>query len=111
MSKEHIELPDVTIEKLLKNEYQMNSVGNDDITIPVVEPKKVDNVTDSSDEIEKIENEEEKKSKKSKVKYNDIEFPSRGFNSLEEAIDFMEKPYFKGLGKADKDEYIKWLIK
>jgi len=101
--KNDIDIPVETVEKMLKNEYQMNSVGTDEVEIPIVEPKKDENEVEKVDEKIDLSN--------SKVKYNNIIFPARGFNSLDEAIKFMEKPYFKGLCEADKNEYRNWLIK
>lgn len=47
-----------------------------------------------------------------KEKYNkNIDFGGRGFSSFEEAISFLETPYFKGLGKEDQEEYENWLKK
>lgn len=96
-------LPDETIEKLLNNEFQMDSVGTDEIEIPVVEVK--------PDEVEEHKETIKTESKTKKVEYNDVNYAGRGFKSLKEAIDFMETPYFKGLGEADKNEYRNWLIK
>lgn len=101
--KKDIDIPVETVEKMLKNEFQMNSVGTDEVEIPIVEPKKDENEVEKVDEKVDLSN--------SKVKYNDIIFPARGFNSLDEAIKFMEKPYFKGLCEADKREFRNWLIK
>lgn len=100
MSKnKKVVLPDETIEKLLNNEFQMNSVGTDEVEIPVVEPKNEEiQVEESEVTIEEIE-------------YNEVDYKSRGFKSLDDAIDFMETAYFKGLGEADKNEYRNWLIK
>lgn len=104
--KKDIEIPVETVEKMLKNEFQMNSVGTDEVEIPVVEPKKDENEVEKSDEeIEEVNFLDPD------TKYNDIIFPTRGFDSLEEAVDFMNTPYFKGLGEADKNEYRNWLIK
>lgn len=101
--KKDIEIPVETVEKMLKNEFQMNSVGTDEVEIPVVEPKKDENEVEKSDDKDDFLG--------SNTKYNKIIFPARGFNSLDEAIEFMKKPYFKGLCEADKNEYRNWLIK
>ena len=101
-TKDKIEWPEETIEKLIKNEFQMDSIGCGDTSINMVEP--IDDEDDNVDEAKDTANETE-------VEYNDVDYKSRGFKSLQEAIDFMEKPYFKGLGEADKREYKKWLIK
>ena len=73
-----VNLPDETLEKLIKNEYEM-----------------------------KVEDEEVTEG----VEYNEVDYASRGFKSLDDAILFMDTPYFKGLGEADKNEYRNWLIK
>lgn len=96
-----IDIPDVTIDKLIKNEFQMNSVGTNEVEIPVVEAKTS----------EKTKVEETKSDKIEVVEYNDVDYAGRGFKSLEDAIDFMETPYFKGLGESEKIEYHNWLIK
>ena len=41
--------------------------------------------------------------------HKEIDYKGRGFETLEQAFAFVETPYFKGLGKADQDEFIKWL--
>lgn len=105
MSKnKNVVLPDETIEKLLNNEFQMNSVGTDEVEIPVVEPinEEIQN--------EEIQNEEAEGTIE-EIEYNEVDYKSRGFKSLDDAIDFMETAYFKGLGEADKNEYKKWLFK
>ena len=38
-----------------------------------------------------------------------VDYKSRGFNTIEEAYAFVETKYFKGLGEADQEEFIKWL--
>lgn len=48
---------------------------------------------------------------KSKSKKTNIDFEGRGFSSIEEALDFPNTKYFKGLGKEDKEEYLNWLKK
>lgn len=39
----------------------------------------------------------------------DLDFRSRGFETLDQAYDFINTYYFKHLGKADQDEYMNWL--
>lgn len=96
VNAENIEeqLPDVTIEKLINNEYNYDMVkdNNDDIEkdndidVPMVEETKG-------------------------LQYNNVNYAGRGFNSLEEAIEYMNSETFKNLGDADKNEFKKWLIK
>ena len=38
-----------------------------------------------------------------------IDYVARGFETLEDAFEFTNTPYFKGLGKEDQDEFINWL--
>ena len=45
------------------------------------------------------------------LQYNDVDYSGRGFNSLEDAINYMNSDTFKNLGDADKNEFKKWLIK
>jgi hypothetical protein len=49
--------------------------------------------------------------KPNSVKRNNknIDYASRGFSSIEEALSFPDTDYFKGLGKEDKEEYLNWL--
>ena len=42
-------------------------------------------------------------------KVSEINYIGRGFSSLEDAKAFVDSNYFKGLGKADRDEYLNWL--
>lgn len=49
--------------------------------------------------------------KNEKVITQEIDFIGRGFDSLKDAIEFMETDYFKNLGKADQAEYKNWLNK
>ena len=99
--EENIEeqLPDVTIEKLINNEYNYN-VEKDDNDIDIEKDNDIDNDIDSPivEETKGLE-------------YNNVNYAGRGFNSLEEAIEYMNSETFKNLGDADKNEFKKWLIK
>ena len=88
-------LPSVTIDKLINNEY------NYDMT------QTYDN--DDNEEIETIDNNVVIKTEE--LQYNDVDYSGRGFNSLEDAINYMNSDTFKNLGDADKNEFKKWLIK
>ena len=47
-----------------------------------------------------------------KLEYNKkLDYASRGFNSLEEAINFVNSDRFKNWGEADKAEHLDWLKK
>ena len=87
-------LPSVTIDKLINNEY------NYDMT------QTYDN---DNEEIETIDNDVVTDTKE--LQYNDVDYSGRGFNSLEDAIKYMNSNTFKNLGDADKNEFKKWLIK
>ena len=87
-------LPSVTIDKLINNEY------NYDMT------QTYDN---DNEEIETIDNDVVTDTKE--LQYNDVDYSGRGFNSLEDAIKYMNSNIFKNLGDADKNEFKKWLIK
>ena len=94
-------MDDTTLEKLMKNEVNLEINGDD---------------TEIYEEVQAVtETVEEKVSEElptvDKGVYNNIVFPARGLKSLEQAIDFMETPYFKGLQKCEQDEYRNWLMK
>ena len=97
VNAENIEeqLPDVTIEKLINNEYDYN-IEKDDNDIDIEKVNDID-----------IPDVDETKG----VQYNNVNYAGRGFNSLEEAIEYMNSETFKNLGDADKNEFKKWLIK
>lgn len=42
---------------------------------------------------------------------SEIDYIGRGFNSLEDAVEFVNTDVFSRLGKADRDEYLNWLNK
>lgn len=65
--------------------------------------KKIDKkvIVDSTPKLEKNE----------KVITQEIDFIGRGFESLVDAIKFIETDYFKKLGRADQAEYKNWLNK
>lgn len=97
-----VNLPDETVEKLIKNEFEMN-VDNETV--------KDEEVTETEKDFKLEETEDEEVTETEVVDYNEVDYASRGFKSLDDAILFMETPYFKGLGEADKNEYRNWLIK
>ena len=86
-------LPSVTIDKLINNEYNYDMIQtyNDNEEIRTID----NDVVTETEELE----------------YNDIDYSGRGFNSLEDAINYMNSDAFKNLGDADKNEFKKWLIK
>lgn len=87
-------LPSVTIDKLINNEYNYGIIqtsNNNNGEIGTFDTNTV------------IETEE--------LQYNDVDYSGRGFNSLEDAINYMNSDTFKNLGDADKNEFKKWLIK
>ena len=88
------ELPSVTIDKLINNEYNYNMIQADD---------------NDNEEMETADNNVVTKAEE--LQYNDVDYSGRGFNSLEDAINYMNSDTFKNLGNADKDEFKKWLIK
>lgn len=86
-------LPSVTIDKLINNEYNYDTIQtyNDNGEIGTID----NNVVTETEELQ----------------YNDVDYSGRGFNSLEDAINYMNSDIFKNLGDADKNEFKKWLIK
>lgn len=116
-----VNLPDETLEKLIKNEYEMN-VEDEEVT----KAEEAEEATEANETPEETEDKEVTKEEinddfkmketedeevTEEVEYNEVDYASRGFKSLDDAILFMDTPYFKGLGEADKNEYRNWLIK
>ncbi|MBR5795059.1 MAG: hypothetical protein IKY26_02810 [Erysipelotrichaceae bacterium] len=96
VNAENIEekLPDVTIEKLINNEYGYDIEKDNDIDIE----------KDNDIDVPMVE-------KPKGLEYNNVNYAGRGFNSLEDAIEYMNSETFNNLGDADKNEFKKWLIK
>ena len=86
-------LPSVTIDKLINNEYNYDTIQT----------------YNDNEEIETIDNDVVTETEE--LQYNDVDYSGRGFNSLEDAINYMNSDTFKNLGDADKNEFKKWLIK
>ena len=108
--KNEFELPDVTLEKLIKNTCDVDIDGNDE-EIKDDEYNEADKSVEDEDMKNVDDNDEEEIKEATKIEYNDVDFKSRGFKTLEDAINFLDTPYFKGLGDADKEEFKNWLIK
>lgn len=90
------ELPQETLDKLEKN--ALDFTVSDDYD----EEEITDIVTSEAEEINSVE----------EVKYNEnIDYKSRGFDTLEQAIGFVNTIQFSKLGQADKNEYLAWLKK
>ena len=87
-------LPSVTIDKLINNEYNYDMIEtyNDNEEIRTIDNNNI--VTETEE-----------------LQYNDVDYSGRGFNSLEDAVKYMNSDTFKNLGDADKNEFKKWLIK
>lgn len=88
------DLPKETLEKLENNTLDFN-VMND--------------TKDDVKEVKEIENKEE--SIPCYIINENIDYKSRGFETLEQASEFVYTTQFIKLGQADKDEYIAWLRK
>ncbi len=69
-------------------------------------PKEESKETKKIKKVKKPKTPEAEKSKEEKI---NLDFKSRGFNTLKEAQNFVKTDYFKGLGKEDQDEYLNWL--
>ena len=129
-----VNLPDETLEKLIKNEYEMK-VEDEEVTegaekvISADEIQSIEGVDEIPEGAEVVEGvtieapteeeinddfkmeEPEDEEVTEGAEYNEVDYASRGFKSLDDAILFMDTHYFKGLGEADKNEYRNWLIK
>ena len=91
-------------DKLIKNEFTFEEQEKNAEEIVEEELRKEIKRVPAAKEVESNDNID-------KSKYNKIEFPARGLKSLKEAVDFMDTPYFRGLGESEKIEYRNWLIK
>ena len=100
--KEDVKLSEEVLNKLLKNEVDLtisgeetNEIGNPETNI--VENEVESEIDGETEEVEEINGE--------------IDYKSRGFETLEDCVNFPRTDTFKRLGNADKEEFIKWLKK
>ena len=92
------ELVDSTINEEVSEDY---NEGNIDLF-----ERNEENI---NNEVEKTEEKTEEKSTMTINNVEHLDYSSRGFKSIDEAFAFIDTPYFKGLGKADQEEFINWL--
>ena len=100
--KEDVKLSEEVLNKLLKNEVDLtisgeetNEIGNPETNI--VENEVESEIDGETEEVGEINGE--------------IDYKSRGFETLEDCVNFPRTDTFKRLGNADKEEFIKWLKK
>lgn len=100
--KEDVKLSEEVLNKLLKNEVDLtisgeetNEIGNPETNI--VENEFESEIDGETEEVGEINGE--------------IDYKSRGFETLEDCVNFPRTDTFKRLGNADKEEFIKWLEK
>ena len=100
--KEDVKLSEEVLNKLLKNEVDLtisgeetNEIGNPETNI--VENEVESEIDGETEEVGEINGE--------------IDYKSRGFETLEDCVNFPKTDTFKRLGNADKEEFIKWLEK
>lgn len=100
--KEDVKLSEEVLNKLLKNEVDLtisgeetNEIGNPETNI--VENEVESEIDGETEEVGEINGE--------------IDYKSRGFETLEDCVNFPKTDTFKRLGNADKEEFIKWLKK
>lgn len=67
----------------------------------------------NSDEVEENEevNNDEVEEVSKKVVNTKVDYKARGFNSLDDALNFIKTDKFNSLGDSDKNEYLNWLYK
>lgn len=83
-----------------------------DINTEEVEKEMFNEILENTEEVEKeMKVETKEKPKANKGKKNDLDYEARGFKTLEEACNFVNTDIFKNLGRADREEYLKWLNK
>ena len=100
--KEDVKLSEEVLNKLLKNEVDLtisgeetNEIGNPETNI--VENEVESEIDGETEEVGEINGE--------------IDYKSRGFETLEDCVNFPKTDTFKRLGNADKEEFKKWLKK
>ena len=106
--KEDVKLSEEVLNKLLKNEVDLTISGEETNEIGNPETNIVENEVESEidGEIE-IDGETEEVGEIN----GEIDYKSRGFETLEDCVNFPRTDTFKRLGNADKEEFIKWLKK
>lgn len=100
--KEDVKLSEEVLNKLLKNEVDLTISGEETNEIGTPETNIVENEVESEidGEIEEV-----------REINGEIDYKSRGFETLEDCVNFPKTDTFKRLGNADKEEFIKWLEK
>lgn len=100
--KEDVKLSEEVLNKLLKNEVDLTISGEETNEIGTPETNIVENEVKSE-----IDGETEEVGEIN----GEIDYKSRGFETLEDCVNFPRTDTFKRLGNADKEEFIKWLKK
>ena len=106
--KEDVKLSEEVLNKLLKNEVDLTISGEETNEIGNPETNIVENEVESE-----IDGEIEIDGETEEVREinGEIDYKSRGFETLEDCVNFPKTDTFKRLGNADKEEFIKWLEK
>ena len=100
--KEDVKLSEEVLNKLLKNEVDLTISGEETNEIGNPETNIVEN---------EVESEIDGKTEEVGEINGEIDYKSRGFETLEDCVNFPKTDTFKRLGNADKEEFIKWLKK
>lgn len=100
--KEDVKLSEEVLNKLLKNEVDLTISGEETNEIGTPETNIVEN---------EVESEIDGETEEVREINGEIDYKSRGFETLEDCINFPKTDTFKRLGNADKEEFIKWLEK
>ena len=112
--KEDVKLSEEVLNKLLKNEVDLTISGEETNEIGNPETNIVENEVESEidGEIEiDGESEMDGETEEGGEINGEIDYKSRGFETLEDCVNFPKTDTFKRLGNADKEEFIKWLKK
>ena len=100
--KEERKLSEEVLNKLLKNEVDLTISGEETNEIGTPETNIVEN---------EVESEIDGETEEVREINGEIDYKSRGFETLEDCVNFPKTDTFKRLGNADKEEFIKWLEK
>lgn len=71
----------------------------------------IDEILEEAKETSTSEEKPKRNTNSSKNGKSALDYNSRGFKTLADAISFVTTEKFKKLGKADQEEYLKWLNK
>lgn len=91
--------------KAKEKEIKLDEIETEELENEVVE----ENETTEIEETEEVEDNEEATGIDDEI--SEIDFASRGFESMNAAYEYAKSDFFKKLGKEEQDEFNEWLKK